>query len=187
MDSLEVSRRPVPKWAERLKEFVDRMVRLELREEPKIRRPLRIPRKHGVIMPSIRGTISEKRASLTVLIDTSGSMIRPGVMGYVKAAVLRAVQNGLRVRLIAGDVAVTVDEEIKGTFPTLIGGGGTDIRPLFERARKYRPSSVVILTDGYVLEWPEDMGIPLLWLRPAKDSDRQKPDWKRVEIIEVED
>jgi predicted metal-dependent peptidase len=101
--------------------------------------------------------------TVCLLVDTSGSMI--GLLEQVAPAVIYLNRAGITVRLIAGDTRVTLDEEVKGgKFPTLKGGGGTEITPLFTKAMEYDPRALVCFTDGYVQRWPDKMNLPMLWV-----------------------
>ena len=64
------------------------------------------------------------------------------------------------------------------------GGGGTSFHPIFKYVREHMqnhlPASIIILTDGYVTDFPEEeasMGIPVLWLINNEDV---TPPWGKV-------
>lgn len=64
------------------------------------------------------------------------------------------------------------------------GGGGTSFHPIFKYVREHMqnhlPASIIILTDGYVTDFPEEeasMGIPVLWLINNEDV---TPLWGKV-------
>lgn len=64
------------------------------------------------------------------------------------------------------------------------GGGGTSLHPIFNYIKKHMqdqlPASIIILTDGYVTDFPEEeasMGIPVLWLINNEDV---TPPWGKV-------
>ena len=64
------------------------------------------------------------------------------------------------------------------------GGGGTSFHPIFDYVREEMsddlPVSIIILTDGYVLSYPEEstsMDIPVLWIINNKIA---TPPWGRV-------
>jgi len=96
-----------------------------------------------------------------------------GLLDQVAPAVVYLNKAGLTVRLIAGDTRVTLNEEVKGgKFPTLKGGGGTEITPLFKAAEEFDPRAIVCFTDGYVQRWPQKMDLPMLWV-----SDFQGVPW----------
>ncbi len=68
------------------------------------------------------------------------------------------------------------------------GGGGTSFYAVFDYLRRnrenYKPSSIVILTDGFG-EFPEEsaaMGIPVLWLLDSREADT--PPWGRIAYID---
>ena len=73
-------------------------------------------------------------------------------------------------------------EELKIIKPK--GGGGTSFHPIFRYVREHMqnhlPASIIILTDGYVTDFPEEeasMGIPVLWLINNEDV---TPLWGKV-------
>lgn len=168
-------RRRVPEWVRLLRRFVTSEVKTARSRGFRMSRPRRVPRRHGMLIPSFRTLYRPEPRQLIFLVDTSGSMWDANVMGHIAAAALHAVHSGLRVRLIAGDTAVTMDEEIGTRFPPLIGGGGTDLRPLFERASEYEPSAMVVLTDCYVPVWPMKPQARTLFVVPP--SGANPPAW----------
>ena len=66
------------------------------------------------------------------------------------------------------------------TVEVYLGGGFTDLRPVFDHARRLqpRPAAVIYLTDGYG-EAPEAMELPTLWVLTKEG---QKPAGWGVEL-----
>ena len=105
--------------------------------------------------------------------DTSGSMD--------KSELERAVSETMEVcdiyspdlTFIPCDSQIdddTVQEFESGCYPddasefNLHGGGGTDPKPVFDWcAENGEPDVMIFFTDGYVGEWPEDPGYPVVW------------------------
>src|SRR5690606_34761557 len=83
---------------------------------------------------------------------------------YVQPVLEFLRRNAIEVRMSAGDVRVTYDEIVTSIPAEIGGGGGTEIVPLWERAAKYEPKSVVCFSDGYLGQWPRDPGVPCLWV-----------------------
>jgi len=111
----------------------------------------------GKLLPFSTVPLNPKVA---VLVDTSGSMGHEEIM--------QAVSEILEVakRVDGGVTLITFDAEVKGVVQTryledikrvLVGGGGTDLVPAFEAAKKEGPDLIVIVTDGYVPKWPDDI------------------------------
>ncbi|MFA0758637.1 MAG: hypothetical protein NOOUEUKL_001303 [Candidatus Fervidibacter sp.] len=122
----------------------------------------------------------ERTGVLGIAIDTSGS-ISSGQLAQFWREVLaiRQTYPRLTLRLVTCDVEVTSDE----VFPPfvalpeareLIGRGGTDFRPAFERFRQPPvPEAVVYLTDG-MGEYPTAAPpYPVLWV-----LSQPLPDWQ---------
>jgi len=130
----------------------------------------------GVVKPSYK----DRQASITVILDTSGSM---GLHTQIRDALseLRGMmhQLGLKsVSLIQVDAAVQVDakETQVSELSSLIisGRGGTDFRPAFEYidSLRVKPKVVVYLTDG-AGEAPKaaPKGYQTIWLRvPSREG-----------------
>jgi len=111
----------------------------------------------GKLLPFSTVPLTPKVA---VLVDTSGSMSHEEIM--------QAVSEVMEVakRVDGGVTLITFDAEVKGVVQThyledikrvLVGGGGTDLVPAFEAAKKEGPDLIVIVTDGYVPKWPDDL------------------------------
>jgi predicted metal-dependent peptidase len=111
----------------------------------------------GKLLPFTTVPLNPKVA---VLVDTSGSMGQEEIM--------QAVSEVLEVakRVDGGVTLITFDAEVKGVVQTryledikrvLLGGGGTDLVPAFEAAKKENPDLIVVVTDGYVPKWPDDI------------------------------
>ncbi len=167
---------PVPPWLRELRRFVSETagaLKPTLEDDPsEPADPLW--RAQRVWVPDRDWTFGPE-GGLVLLLDVSGSM--PGdVLDRVASAVNALAAEGVPTRLIAGDVSVAFDGTVR-KFPRRITnvGGGTDITCLFERARGAR--AIVCVTDGYVPRWPENPGVPTLWVLPP---DGPKPPFGKV-------
>ena len=152
----------LPAWLAAVERFARSIVEVELRDGRTHKRAQPTLRSAGIRVPSLRPTYKSVPSTLCLLVDTSGSMM--GDLKYVSPVLAYLKQNGIKVRLIAGDTHVTFDELIDRIPEKLEGAGGTDIVPLFTRANDYEPKAVVCFTDGYVPAYPEDNGTPTLWV-----------------------
>lgn len=155
-----------PLWVRAVQEFARSIVRMALADKRSHNRPQPALRAMGYHTPTARPKWGSVPDTVCLLVDTSGSMLQ--LLAQVRPAVEYLQQHGLVVRLIAGDTRVTLNEELKAgmPFPDLIGGGGTQIIPLWQAAEAYEPRAIVAFTDGYVDRWPGDeyADIDHLWV-----------------------
>ena len=155
---------PPPPWVKAIMKFSRSIVRTVQTERRTMKKPQPMLQAAGAYVPSVRPTYRTVPDTVCLLVDTSGSMW--SMLPQVMPAVMWLVSQGLNVRLIAGDTHVTMDVELgKGSkIPDVVGGGGTEITPLFDRADDYKPRAIICFTDGYVPKWPKDNGVPTLWI-----------------------
>ena len=102
------------------------------------------------ILPGMHSPIAE----VAMAIDTSGSMDGARLDKAVgeAAAILQAV-SGARVTFFACDARVNALQRVRSVSEikrNLVGGGGTDFRPVFDSMHKCkpRPDILIFLTDG---------------------------------------
>lgn len=165
--NFELRLRPnaLPDWVAALESFARSIVTTVLADKRSHTRPQEVYKSYGVHIPTSRPRWAYKADQVCLLVDTSGSM--GDELKYVMPVVQYLNQHEISVRLIAGDTRVTVDElcEPGMVLPTKVGGGGgTEISPLFDRAKDYDPASIVCFSDGYVSFWPNDPGVPVLFV-----------------------
>ncbi len=150
------------------------------RDDYALHRPDRRFVEHDLVVP---GRWSEGLASLVVALDTSAS---------IDAELLAAA--GAELRVLAGQAQevrlIVADAEVKQVVDDLqlerfiekgrvMGGGGTDHRPVFAwmKQQGLRPDVFVGITDLYS-RFPERApGFPVLWLVPRKHGEAP---WGRV-------
>jgi predicted metal-dependent peptidase len=89
-------------------------------------------------------------------VDTSGSMGKEELEDVIPEVRGVMAETGSRMRMIACDAEVHVNEEITSVeemVKRLKGGGGTDFRPVFKAIEKLRaherPNVLVFYTDGF--------------------------------------
>ena len=152
---------PLPDWIGAVESFARSIVEIVLAERRKHSRPNEMYRSVGIHVPTYRPSWAYKPSQVCFLVDTSGSMVSD--LKYVSPVVEYLARHNIETRLITGDTHITFDGVVT-SIPEIIGGGGTDITPLFDRARTYEPESIICFTDGYVPAWPKDDGIPTLWV-----------------------
>jgi hypothetical protein len=158
----------LPRWALALAAWARQLCQKEWRRRRVRQRPrLDILRATGRSVPDWGRDRRRKKATVTLLVDTSGSMA--GDLHYARPAIDFLLTQGMSVRLIAGDVRVTVDQLLcpGSPIPQPIGMGGTDICPLMERAASYAPKGIAVYTDAAIPRWPErPEGAEVLWIVP---------------------
>lgn len=135
---------------------------------------------------------SDTVKDILFMVDTSGSMSDEDI-GEVYSEIVGAIdQFGGRLRGWLGffDAAVVppkpFDDIQSFRLIKAAGRGGTSYEPIFNYVDKYmetKPSSIVILTDGYA-SWPDEKmakGIPVLWII---NNNEATPKWgKTVRLI----
>lgn len=151
-----------PEWANKLAEFAQNVVQLVVADKRTYRRPHAIAAAYGLHVPTRQPSWAYKPDTVILLVDTSGSML-----DYIKQigpTIAFLNSHEIKCRIVAGDTRVLFDEEVVVPPTTLPGGGGTDIIPIWDRGLTYEPKAVVCFSDGYVMRWPSDPGIPTLWI-----------------------
>ena len=156
------------------------------RDDYSWKRPHRGYRQVGVYAPAIAQKLGIR--VMVAWIDTSGSQTQQMVHDCV-AEVCRVAEdtgvNELHVcycdtRIHRIDV-VRIGEDTY-TPASAPGGGGTDVRPVFEYAAEVEAEAIVCLTD-MIVDFPEDPGVPGLWVTTCKTH--RAPDyWEVVELYD---
>ena len=127
---------------------------------------------------------------LTVILDTSGSMIDeiPRALGAI-ADFCEAVAVD-QIRLLQCDVAVTGDETLSPTELAqfhIAGFGGSDLTPAMELlAADPQVRAAAIITDGDI-QYPADpMPYTVLWVLPPTRSAGFTPGYGRIVVMDNE-
>lgn len=152
----------LPPWINPLETFARSIVEVVLANRRAHTKPQPVYAAYDVHMPTQQPRWSYQPATVVLCVDTSGSMLDD--LKYVSPVITYLAQHNIKIRLIAGDKTVTFDELVDRVPPGLVGGGGTDIVPILERALDYEPESMVVFTDGLVPRWGSDPEIPVLWV-----------------------
>jgi predicted metal-dependent peptidase len=135
----------------------------------------------GIYFPEMQSNACQ----VAVAVDTSGSIGQEELKKFVGeiSGILRC-RGVSKMRLIACDAAVTLDETILPTDPLperFGGGGGTDFRPVFkliqEQPEGLPPALIVYLTDMMGTFPERDIGIPTIWMAATSSGvpDEQIP------------
>ena len=91
----------------------------------------------------------DDKPRILVAIDTSGSMTGDELSEVGRQLVF--VARRARVTIVECDVVIHRVYPFDGSLPRVVGGGGTDLRPVFDQQflRQHRPQGVVYFTDGH--------------------------------------
>ncbi len=172
--------RPSLPWRTLLQRFVQRTYGGARSWHPPSRR--HIYRK--LWLPGMRGQLLR----VMVAIDTSGSTseVLPRFMSEVRGLV--GEFDRIEITLVECDAEISRVRTLSATddvdgpeFMSILGGGGTDLRPPFELAAKDPPACLVYLTDGFGPIPESPPGFPVLWVMPDDESD--PPPWGEIAII----
>jgi len=105
--------------------------------------------RHGVLIPRWRA----QRPTVAVVADTSGSMSEHG--SHVLGETVGITAAGADVDVCWVDTEPRWQRRVRGASDLApVGGGGTDLRPAIEEARRGTYDAVVIVTDG-LTPWPD--------------------------------
>jgi len=165
--TLEQLAQPKIDWREQLREFVSTVS--SGHDDSTWRRPNRRWLGQDLYMPS---SISESMGPLVIGIDTSGSVSGPMVSAFL-SEVVGICQNVSPevLHLVECDATIQSHKVFDSaslseveTITELHGGGGTDMRVIFDYVEKnnLKPEAIVVLTDGYT-PFPETLQYPTLW------------------------
>lgn len=126
----------------------------------------------GLYLPGRQG----KALSLMLAIDTSGSTQRQLPVFIAELQALLTCVEHVEIHLIECDADIHRERVINhvqelqeigsdnGDGLTLRGGGGTDFRPVFERANDVKPECLLFFTDGYGSTPEIAPNFPVMWV-----------------------
>jgi predicted metal-dependent peptidase len=143
------------------------------REDYSYRRPNRRSQDDSVTLPSL----SAGRADVAVIIDTSGSMTGEPLKEIVSE--VQAVVEELRCTSIFLSCDAQVHDEvhepehIEQITEALGGGGGSDLRPAFDKLAELNfTGPVIAATDGWItVPDVKPLGQDVMWLMPTFSAD----------------
>ncbi len=158
---VENLKKPKVDWRSELRQFITRIAKNDYAWQ----RPNRKMLAAGYILP---GLFSEEMGKIVVCSDESGS-VDPQIMSAFEAEI-RAIKDDLRPEstvLLHFDTDVGKVEEFAPDDEFKMKrfcGGGTDFRPVLEKAEEFNPMCTIVLTDLYgpFPASPPDM--PVLWV-----------------------
>lgn len=117
-----------------------------------------------------------KALSLMLAIDTSGSTHRQLPVFIAELQALLTSAEYVEIHLIECDADIQRERvinhvqelqeinSVNGNGLTLRGGGGTDFRPVFERAHEVESDCLLFFTDGYGHTPKTAPNLPVLWV-----------------------
>lgn len=154
-------------WKEILKSFVRDIL---LSRDFSYRRPSRSSVATGIYMPCM---IPDSGVP-AVAFDTSGS-ISPD---FIKTG-LSEIQEVLEecrsiIRFLSTDADVHSDiesDDIWEIAENMIGGGGTDFNPIFEKLEEDPPGGLIFFTDMWACFPEEPPNYPVMWITPENHGD----------------
>jgi len=180
---------PKVNWREVLRDFVK--ATCNAKDKSSWRKVNRRFLSGDVYMPSLVG---EKIGSITIAIDTSGSIGSEEMSEFLSEVKAIAEEvNPSQVDLLYWDCEVAGHEVYEGSAVSDIinatkprGGGGTSPSCVSEymKEKNMKPECIVVLTDGYVgSDWGTEWNAPVLWCIVG-GNDVVAPNGKTVHIKE---
>ena len=132
--------------------------------------------------PVLRPAMTRPVPSVTVVVDTSGSMSGDELDRALTeiSAIIATVVPGDSVRVLSVDAVVHTDQHIHNTNQiSLQGAGGTDMAAGVCAAAETNPDAIVVITDGWT-RWPQTRPAGARCVIAALTNDaelRDVPDW----------
>lgn len=142
--------------------------------EPSYRR---LSRRQQPDLPRLKGRLPTYPTAVVIL-DTSASMCS----GEDQSRALAVIRQGLSklpsFRVFAGDTRICSDKSVSNvSHVEWCGGGGTDMAALIQEVdRKYRPDSIVLVTDGET-PWPRRKPRARVIAALTRPKQRDFPPW----------
>jgi predicted metal-dependent peptidase len=150
-------------WREELRRFMDDNANADYSWA----RPNRRFAGGDLLMPSME---SGALGDFAVAIDTSGSMSKREIeAAWGETCAILDIAGKDEVDVLWCDTRVhhtRVATDMPG-LPVAVGGGGTDVRPVFEwihNQAEVQPRVLIYITDGGFDRWPTAPGYETLWL-----------------------
>ena len=140
--------------------------------------------------PVLRPALTRPVPSVTVVVDTSGSMSSDDLDRAITeiGAIIATVVPGDSVRVLSVDTDIHTDHHIHNTNQiALEGGGGTDMAAGICAAAETSPDAIVVITDG-LTPWPPTRPTGARHVIAALTGDcdpHQIPDW--IQVIDMSD
>ena len=136
-----------------------------------------------------------KTLRLVVAIDSSASTRRYWARFLGELQVLLVTADRVDLHVIEADAAIhrerslsslhelnALADEVTPEGMTLMGGGGTDFRPVFERVEALVPDCLVYLTDGRGRMPTQPPSVPVFWVMP--EAADLSVSWGHIVVME---
>lgn len=133
-----------------------------------------------VIMPTRFG---ESMGRVAVVVDTSGSVSKSQFDQFITEtySILQTMKPK-QIDLIQFSYGITAIDEVrnKSDFARVkfTGGGGTEIREVYDWMEQHNPALVVAFTDGYFQDYAKPTKAPWLWM--INDNPHCTMNWGRT-------
>lgn len=159
---------PKVDWVEHLRRFVGG----QRPDDFSMRRPHRqMLGSFGMFLPSVERFGA---GNIVVINDSSGSCVRDAPKFFTEINAVSEDYSPDSITVITFDTVVqdvaeyTAGETIEGLSTK--GGGGTNIVPAFDYIEEHgiNPDAVIVFTDLYLWEWPEEPDYPVLWITTGR-------------------
>jgi predicted metal-dependent peptidase len=169
-------RKPVD-WDQILASTIGQRIR---REAAFHRPPRRMPDQIGVV-PGL--VCRPEKPAVMAVIDTSSSMQRPHFERIRYE--LEKLRTLAEVTVVQCDKAIQRTFALRGPLETIVGRGGTDLRPPLEQKvlDQHRPSLVIYFTDGDGPAAHRAPAVPVVWCLsadPKSGAIKVPAPWGRV-------
>ena len=138
--------------------------------------------------PVLRPAMTRPVPSITVVVDTSGSMSGDELDRALTeiSAIIATVVPGDSVRVLSVDTDVHTDQHIHNANQiSLQGAGGTDMASGIFAAAETNPDAIVVITDGWT-PWPQTRPAGARCVIAALTNDAELhdvPDW--IQAIDI--
>jgi predicted metal-dependent peptidase len=179
---IEKSREAKVDWREVLRDFV----KATARNDYSWSRPNRRFAAAGIYLPS---AYSEKVGKIGVVVDTSASVSREELeafRGELESVFAEVKPEAIRV--IQCDAKVWADDTLDPDFDTMRfdvkGRGGTKMEPAFARIAEDPDDyeCLICMTDMELFSWPDEPGMPVLWVSTGSKHASKPPFGTVIEI-----
>ena len=152
--SIQNNTRPLRNWKEELARFIFSFTKAEKHTWSKLSRRI----------AGFPGWAREPKTTLSVCIDTSGSVSDFMLSSFLSECRSILQISGVTVFIISADAEVTQVIEPGEEIPkNLIGGGGTSFVDSLKKSELLGVDAVVYFTDGEG-EYPPSCKVPVLWV-----------------------
>lgn len=160
---LEAITEPVIDWRLALNRFAYQNL---METDYSFQHPHKISNDIGILIPTI---LEEETAdSIMLAVDVSGSVSKTELTKFIGECVgiFKAV-NPKDVTVVLFDHTIELEQKVNNAEELVnipyVGGGGTDVEPVFKLFERSNCNGLVFFTDGYFMQQRSHFDKPLLW------------------------